>query len=116
MATLFKVQKKHAAKIEAKERKESTDVNEKSELKRPREEDEEMADVDMNGPPKKRRNKQRVLMLCSRGATHRMRHLMNDLEVLLPQVKKGAFGPFFKSSPQVPVGSETEPTFFRVQV
>ena len=53
-----------------------------------------MADVDMSGPPKKRRNKQRVLMLCSRGATHRMRHLMNDLEVLLPQVKKGAFGPF----------------------
>lgn len=92
MATLFKVQKKHAAKIEAKERKESTNLKEKSELKRPREEDdEEMADVDMSGPPKKRRNKQRVLMLCSRGATHRMRHLMNDLEVLLPQVKKGAF-------------------------
>lgn len=92
MATLFKVQKKHAAKIEAKERKESTNVKEKSELKRPREdEDEEMVDVDMTGPPKKRRNKQRVLMLCSRGATHRMRHLMNDLEVLLPQVKKGAF-------------------------
>jgi hypothetical protein len=51
-----------------------------------------MADIDE--PPKKRRNKQRVLMLCSRGATHRMRHLMNDLEVLLPQVKKGAFSPF----------------------
>ena len=92
MATLFKVQKKHAAKIEAKERKESTNVKEKFGLKRPREEeDEEMADVDMSEPPKKRRNKQRVLMLCSRGATHRMRHLMNDLEVLLPQVKKGAF-------------------------
>jgi len=91
MATLFKVQKKHAAKIEAKEREESTNVNEKFEGKRPREEDEEMADID--GPPKKRRNKQRVLMLCSRGATHRMRHLMNDLEVLLPQVKKGAFSP-----------------------
>ena len=92
MATLFKVQKKHAAKIEAKERKESTNVKEKFELKRPREEDdEEMADVDMSEPPKKRRNKQRVLMLCSRGVTQRMRHLMNDLEVLLPQVKKGAF-------------------------
>ncbi|KAH9981128.1 ribosome biogenesis protein BRX1 [Lactifluus volemus] len=37
---------------------------------------------------KKRKNKQRVLMLSSRGITHRMRHLMNDLEVLLPHVKK----------------------------
>jgi ribosome biogenesis protein BRX1 len=40
--------------------------------------------------PKKRRNKQRVLLLSSRGITHRMRHLMNDLETLLPHVKKGA--------------------------
>lgn len=38
---------------------------------------------------KKPRNKQRVLMLSSRGINHRMRHLMNDLEVLLPHVKKG---------------------------
>jgi hypothetical protein len=41
---------------------------------------------------KKRKNKQRVLMLSSRGITHRMRHLMNDLEVLLPHVKKGMCG------------------------
>ena len=38
---------------------------------------------------KKKRNKQRVLLLSSRGITHRMRHLMNDLETLLPHVKKG---------------------------
>ncbi|KAI0647543.1 Brix-domain-containing protein [Trametes meyenii] len=37
---------------------------------------------------KKPRNKQRVLMLSSRGINHRMRHLMNDLEALLPHVKK----------------------------
>lgn len=37
----------------------------------------------------KRRNKQRVLLLSSRGITHRMRHLINDLEILLPHVKKG---------------------------
>jgi len=37
---------------------------------------------------KKRKNKQRVLLLSSRGVTHRMRHLMNDIEVLLPHVKK----------------------------
>jgi hypothetical protein len=29
------------------------------------------------------------LLLSSRGITHRMRHLMNDLEVLLPHIKKG---------------------------
>lgn len=29
---------------------------------------------------KVKRNKQRVLLLSSRGITHRMRHLMNDLE------------------------------------
>jgi ribosome biogenesis protein BRX1 len=40
-------------------------------------------------PPKRKRNKQRVLLLSSRGITHRMRHLMNDLETLLPHVKKG---------------------------
>ena len=38
----------------------------------------------------KKKNKQRVLLLSSRGITHRMRHLMNDLEALLPHVKKGA--------------------------
>jgi ribosome biogenesis protein BRX1 len=38
---------------------------------------------------KKKRNKQRVLLLSSRGITHRMRHFMNDLEALLPHVKKG---------------------------
>jgi hypothetical protein len=51
-------------------------------------------DLDEDGegdvvPPKKKRNKQRVLLLSSRGITHRMRHLMNDLETLLPHVKKG---------------------------
>lgn len=51
-------------------------------------------DMDVDTPaeasePKKKRNKQRVLMLSSRGVTHRMRHLMNDLEALLPHVKKG---------------------------
>lgn len=39
--------------------------------------------------PKRKRNKQRVLLLSSRGVTHRMRHLMNDLGALLPHVKKG---------------------------
>ncbi|KIY65277.1 Brix-domain-containing protein [Cylindrobasidium torrendii FP15055 ss-10] len=38
--------------------------------------------------PKVKKNKQRVLLLSSRGTTHRMRHFMNDLEALLPHVKK----------------------------
>ena len=41
-------------------------------------------------PKKTKKNKQRVLLLSSRGITHRMRHFMNDLEALLPHVKKGA--------------------------
>jgi hypothetical protein len=35
------------------------------------------------------KNKQRVLILPSRGVTMRMRHLVNDLEALLPHSKKG---------------------------
>lgn len=76
MASLLKAQKKQAAKLDAKGKRkaESMDVDEES-----------------SSPAKKRpRNKQRVLLLSSRGITHRMRHLMNDLEALLPQVKKGA--------------------------
>lgn len=45
--------------------------------------------VENTTEPKRRKNKQRVLLLSSRGVTHRMRHLMADLEVLLPHVKKG---------------------------
>lgn len=33
--------------------------------------------------------KDKVLMLSSRGVTQRMRHLMRDLEALLPHVKRG---------------------------
>ena len=40
---------------------------------------------------KVRRNKQRVLVLPSRGITMRMRHLVNDLEALLPHSKKGTY-------------------------
>jgi len=34
------------------------------------------------------KNKQRVLVLSSRGITHRYRHLMNDIASLLPHCKK----------------------------
>ncbi|KAJ7063454.1 ribosome biogenesis protein BRX1 [Mycena amicta] len=45
-------------------------------------------DMDVDDRVVKKRNKQRVLLLSSRGITHRMRHFMNDLEALLPHVKK----------------------------
>ncbi|KAK2466737.1 hypothetical protein APHAL10511_000995 [Amanita phalloides] len=44
--------------------------------------------TDVDESPAPRKNKQRVLLLSSRGINHRMRHLMNDLEALLPHVKK----------------------------
>ena len=58
----------------------------------------DVMDVDQDDAPaaKKPRNKQRVLMLSSRGINHRMRHLMNDLEVLLPHVKKGLLPSFLR--------------------
>lgn len=49
----------------------------------------EMEAEDESATQPKKRNKQRVLLLSSRGVTHRMRHLTNDLETLLPHVKKG---------------------------
>jgi ribosome biogenesis protein BRX1 len=39
-----------------------------------------------------KKRKDKVLMLSSRGVTGRMRHLMADIESLLPHVKKGECG------------------------
>lgn len=38
-----------------------------------------------------KKRKDKVLLLSSRGVTQRMRHLMADLEALLPHTKKGEF-------------------------
>jgi ribosome biogenesis protein BRX1 len=80
MASVLKVQKANASKIEGKKKgkRKADDMDV----------DEDEAGVSV---PKKKKNKQRVLLLSSRGITHRMRHFMNDLEALLPHVKKGAF-------------------------
>ncbi|KAI8576102.1 hypothetical protein K450DRAFT_258464 [Umbelopsis ramanniana AG] len=48
----------------------------------------EKAENKSNGTVDRRINKQRVLLLSSRGITYRHRHLMNDLEAILPQAKK----------------------------
>ncbi|KAI0273421.1 Brix domain-containing protein [Gloeopeniophorella convolvens] len=78
MATVLKARQKEAAKAEkrkGKRKAEDMDVDE-----------EDAPDAG----PRVKRNKQRVLLLSSRGITHRMRHFMNDLEALLPHVKKDA--------------------------
>lgn len=74
MASVLKVQKKNQTVKDAKGKRKADAMDTDHE----------------EGPSQKRtKNKQRVLMLSSRGVTHRMRHLMNDLEALLPHVKKG---------------------------
>nr|VWP00654.1 Probable membrane NADH dehydrogenase NdhA [Ganoderma boninense] len=63
-------------------------LKEQKKSKGKRKADDMEVDTDPAPVTKKPRNKQRVLMLSSRGINHRMRHLMNDLEALLPHVKK----------------------------
>lgn len=48
-------------------------------------------DAEAAGPSTvvEKKRKDKVLMLSSRGVTQRMRHLLLDLETLLPHVKKG---------------------------
>ncbi|KAF8163528.1 ribosome biogenesis protein BRX1 [Crassisporium funariophilum] len=77
MASILKAQKANATKADLKGKgKRKADAMEV---------DEEELPVTA---VKQKKNKQRVLLLSSRGITHRMRHLMNDLEALLPHVKK----------------------------
>ncbi|KAJ3548160.1 hypothetical protein NM688_g5329 [Phlebia brevispora] len=77
MSTVLKAQKRNAQKADAK-----------GKGKR-KAEDMDMDEQETEVPQAKRiRNKQRVLLLSSRGINHRMRHFMNDLEALLPHTKK----------------------------
>jgi hypothetical protein len=94
MASVLKAQTKNAEKLHSKERKEKRKRVDDEEEEEDTEGDGDVVMKNATGvapPVSKKRNKQRVLMLCSRGVTHRMRHLMNDLEALLPHVKKGEF-------------------------
>ena len=81
MASILKVHEQDTAIVEKRKGKRKVDdLNEDAQGD---------SDVLNKSPNKRKRNKQRVLLLSSRGITHRMRHLMNDLETLLPHVKKG---------------------------
>lgn len=77
MATVLKLQQKNAEKT-GKGKKRALDGD-----------DDDETEQAIAAPPQKKRNKQRVLLLSSRGVTQRMRHLMKDLECLLPHTKKG---------------------------
>ncbi|THH17125.1 hypothetical protein EW146_g3641 [Bondarzewia mesenterica] len=79
MASVLKAQKTnaHLAEIKGKGKRKADDMDV-----------DEDVDESSGPAPKKKKNKQRVLLLSSRGITHRMRHFMNDLEALLPHVKK----------------------------
>ncbi|KAF9053086.1 Brix domain-containing protein [Panaeolus papilionaceus] len=81
MASILKAQKANATKADSKS---------KGKRKADEMDVDGEGDAVMGEEKKKKvlRNKQRVMLLSSRGITHRMRHLMNDLEVLLPHVKK----------------------------
>ncbi len=83
MASILKAQKKNAAQadLKGKRKADAMDI------------DDEIA----ASAPKPKKNKQRVLLLSSRGVTHRMRHLMSDIEALLPHVKKGVSSCFYNS-------------------
>ncbi|KAH6917181.1 ribosome biogenesis protein BRX1 [Coprinopsis sp. MPI-PUGE-AT-0042] len=73
MASILKAQKANASK--GKRKADAMDVD---------------GDASAETQIKRKKNKQRVLLLSSRGVTHRMRHLMSDIEALLPHVKKDA--------------------------
>lgn len=82
MSSILKTQKANASKADVKGKgKRRADEMEV---------DDEEGGALVSTAAKFKKNKQRVLLLSSRGITHRMRHLMNDLEALLPHVKKGA--------------------------
>jgi ribosome biogenesis protein BRX1 len=72
-----------------KARERDVSITGKRQRKRKAEDLDAEGEGDVATAVKKRKNKQRVLLLSSRGITHRMRHLMNDLETLLPHFKKG---------------------------
>ncbi|KAJ3999197.1 ribosome biogenesis protein BRX1 [Lentinula boryana] len=89
MGSILKAQKANASKAaRAVDRKDKRKADDMMALDDSDSEFEEKQELEAVPATKRRKNKQRVLLLSSRGVTHRMRHLMNDLEVLLPHVKK----------------------------
>lgn len=95
MASVLKAQKVNAS-AKAKGKRKAGDMN------------VDAIQDDNDAQPKKKKNKQRVLLLSSRGITHRMRHLMNDLETLLPHVKKGKNMPVLEIGHKLTGGADAK--------
>ena len=75
MASLLKASAKIQSRSKSDSKGQAASANDENETDK----------VKATGKPRK----DKVLLICSRGVTQRMRHLMRDIEVLLPHTKKG---------------------------
>ena len=78
--------------------KAATDVQKRKDKGKGKSKAESNGDEEVRTENKQKPRKDKNLLISSRGVTQRMRHLMNDLEALLPHTKKG------KLAPPLPMG------------
>lgn len=71
--------------------KAATDVQRRKDKGKGKSKAETNGDEEINTENRPKPRKDKNLLISSRGVTQRMRHLMNDLEALLPHTKKGKF-------------------------
>ena len=69
--------------------KAATDVQKRKDKGKGKSKAESNGDEEVRTENKQKPRKDKNLLISSRGVTQRMRHLMNDLEALLPHTKKG---------------------------
>lgn len=69
--------------------KAATDVQRRKDKGKGKSKAETNGDEVVKSENKHKPRKDKNLLISSRGVTQRMRHLMNDLEALLPHTKKG---------------------------
>jgi ribosome biogenesis protein BRX1 len=69
--------------------KAATDVQKRKDKGKGKSKAESNGDEEVRSENKQKPRKDKNLLISSRGVTQRMRHLMNDLEALLPHTKKG---------------------------
>lgn len=69
--------------------KAATDVQKRKDKGKGKSKAEANGEEEVRTENKQKPRKDKNLLISSRGVTQRMRHLMNDLEALLPHTKKG---------------------------
>lgn len=74
------------------------------------------ADASEKAVALEKKRKDKVLLLSSRGVTQRMRHLMADLEALLPHTKKGELWRLvaYRMSESCDLGADARPLIVAV--